>query len=198
VALVAFATSDEYWSRMSTIWSPKGGGYDESGIFTRLELWQHGVKLFMNNAVTGVGIGMYATAEGLSHGGRGRWTAAHNSFTQLATDLGVIGFALFVLTLVVAIRNARRAIRAARSAGGLDDVAWLAPAVETSLYAYVVMGFALSQAYAAMLYFLIGAAAALRLVVERGGGNAVPGDVAGVPDPQAKWWRADPLPRTAR
>jgi O-antigen ligase len=167
VTLLVVASPEQYWTRISTIWSTSGREYDQTGVFSRVEVWQQGLRLFMENAVIGVGVGMYETAEGLSHSGRGKWSAAHNSFIQIATELGIGGLALFVLLLVLSIRNARRVLDASRETGGPQQLAWIAAAVEMSLYAYMVLGFALSQAYSAMLFFLLAIATALRLQVER-------------------------------
>ena len=158
----------KYWDLMATIWRPStGGAYAEAGVLPRVELWRRGVNLFAGAPLTGVGIGAFEVAEGLSHAGLGAWVAAHNSYIQLGAELGVVGFALFTALLAISIRNARRVVRAARRDVRLRPLTWIARAVETSLYAYLVEGFALSQAYSPMLYFLIATAAALRLQVER-------------------------------
>ena len=168
VVCLAATAPAKYWEVMSTIWAPDfRGEYLQSGVFPRLELWKRGLQLFIENPLTGVGIGMYEVAEGLSHGGRGKWSAAHNSFLQLATELGLVGFTLFVALIALSIRSARRARRLSRSDPRLRDLGWISAAVETSLYAYVLEGFALSQAYSPMLYFLIGIATALRLELQR-------------------------------
>ena len=165
---LAGAAPAKYWDVMSTIWHPStGGAYVESGLLPRLELWRRGMNLFFAAPLTGVGIGSFEVAEGHSHGGLSAWMTAHNSFIQLGAELGIVGFALFVALLVLSIRNARRVVRAAKTEPRLHDLTWIARAVETSLYAYVVEGFALSQAYSPMLYFLIAVATALRLQVER-------------------------------
>jgi hypothetical protein len=72
-----------------------------------------------------------------------------------------------VAALVMSVRNARAVARAARLDPQLASVEWIATAVEMSLYVYMVTGFALSQAYAPILYFLFGLATALRLYVYR-------------------------------
>jgi O-antigen ligase len=166
VALLAVAAPAQYWTRMSTIWNPTGGKYDQTGVFSRVEVWQQGLRLFMENAVIGVGVGMYEAAEGLSHGGRGKWSAAHNSFIQIATELGIGGLVLFLCLLVLSIRNARRVLHASRETDESQQLGWVAAALEISLYAYIVLGFALSQAYSAMLFFLLAITTALRLQVE--------------------------------
>lgn len=166
VGVLVVATPGAYWDVMGTIWNPTGTGYVERGISPRVDLWTRGLALLLRNPLTGVGVGMYETATGFSYGRRGGWVTAHNSFLQVATELGIIGLALFLTLLAVSIGNARRVVRAAREDPRLHDLAWIASAVEISLYVFMVVGFALSQAYAAMLYFLVGLAAALRVEAE--------------------------------
>lgn len=166
VVLLAVAVPARYWGVMSTIWKPTGTGYVGRGVSTRMELWERGLRFFVQNPLTGVGIGMYHIADGLVYGRRG-WVTVHNSFLEVAAELGIVGLGLFVALLALGIRNARRARRAARDQPQLRELGWVATAVEVSLYAYIVMGFALSQAYAPMLYFLVGLTTALRLQVER-------------------------------
>ena len=165
---LAGAAPAKYWHVMSTIWRPtSGGAYVESGLLPRVELWKRGVGFFLAAPLTGVGVGAFEVAEGRSHGGSGAWMTAHNSFVQLGAELGVFGFTLFLTLIALGIRDARRVVRAAKRDARLRPLTWVARAVEMSLYAYVVEGFALSQAYSPMLYFLIAVATALRLQVER-------------------------------
>jgi len=165
---LAGAAPAKYWQVMATIWRPtSGGAYVESGLLPRVELWKRGVGFFLAAPLTGVGVGAFEVAEGRSHGGSGAWMTAHNSFVQLGAELGVFGFTLFLTLIALGIRDARRVVRAAKRDVRLRPLTWVARAVEMSLYAYVVEGFALSQAYSPMLYFLIALAVALRLQVER-------------------------------
>lgn len=165
--LLTVAAPAGYWNRMETIWSPSGTEYDERGVSTRVEVWQRGLDLFLRNPVTGVGIGQFENAAGAVYGRNGGWRAPHNSFIQVAVELGILGLALFAGLLIASIRSVRQTQRTAATEPTLRDLHWIAGAVEISLYGYVVVGFALSQAYAPILYFLVGVAVALRLEVER-------------------------------
>lgn len=169
VLIFLAAAPAKYWHVMQTIWKPAStsGGYLERGIWTRMELWDRGLDLLTQRPLTGVGMGQYHVADGLRYGRRGGWVTAHNSFLQIAGELGVLGLAIFVMLIFSAIRSARRVARAAREDPRLRDLEWAAAAVEIALYAYVVVGFTLSQAYASILFFLIGLATALRLEAER-------------------------------
>jgi len=174
VAALTVVAPAAYWDIMDSIWNPTGVGYVERGIGPRLEIWSRGLGLLSKHPLTGVGIGMYETAAGFRYGRNGGWVTAHNSFLQLAGELGLTGFVLFVMLLMFSIGNVRQTLRAAQADPGLRELEWIAAAVEISLYAYLVVGFTLSQAYAAILYFLVGVATALRVQVERRHPSAVP------------------------
>ena len=176
--LGAFGSS-EYWDRMATIWG--GGdsrttapdGYDASGVWgARWPVWQAALQLMFAHPVIGVGPGVFEVAEGLSHGGAGKWSSAHNAFLQIGVELGVPGLALFVFLLYRALKNCRRVIRLARQRRELAMEAWLARSVELSVYGFIVAAFSLSQAYSSILYLLVAASVVLvRLASARSTGS---------------------------
>lgn len=164
--LLVAGASSQYWDVMSTIWNPTEQGYTERGIHTRMELWIQGLSLLLQNPIMGVGIGMYEVAEGLSHGGLGKWSAAHNSFIQVASELGIIGLALFMSLLATTILSLRSLRQPEGRADQSHGLRWIASACEIALCAFIVVGFALSQAYSPMVYFLLGLATAIRIQTE--------------------------------
>jgi O-antigen ligase len=193
VLILGALGSKEYWDRMATIW--EGGNrsptvsdrYDASGVWgARWPVWQGALELILQHPVIGVGPGVFEVAEGLSHGGTGRWSAAHNAFLQIGAELGIPGLALFVFLLYRAVKNCRRVIRLARQRPELATEAWLAHSVELSLYGFIVVGFSLSQAYSSIPYALIAISVVLaRLASARTAGSsarrdeAAEGDMAG-------------------
>jgi O-antigen ligase len=163
----AFA-SESYWQRMATIW---GGDeiqgdvdeYDRGGLHeARWKVWMTGLRLMQENPLIGVGSGAYMTAEGMSHDGHGKWSAAHNSFIQVGTELGFPGLILFIYLLYGTVRNCRDVIRRARHDTRLTPYLWLANGLEISLYGYVVAAFPLSQGYSFLLYLFIGLSVVLK------------------------------------
>jgi O-antigen ligase len=160
--------STEYWNRMKTIW---GAGdysdaalsdYDASGVWAaRWPVWQSALQLILDNPLKGVGPGAFDIAEGLSHAGVGKWSTAHNSFLQIAGELGLAGLALFIFFLCRGIRNCRHVVRLAKQRPELTTVASIARSVELSLYGFVVAGFSLSQAYSSVPYILVAISAVL-------------------------------------
>jgi O-antigen ligase len=162
VLLIVFAgmASSEYWSRIETMWNPQNE-YDRTAG-GRTTMWKTGLRLLAANP-WGVGIGGFVTAEGMSHEGKGKWSAAHNSFLQIGVELGVAGLVVFVLLLGRTMRELRQIQRvhskptrqragSLRVTSGAQNISQLATALELSLWSFVVGGFFLSHAYTGLLY----------------------------------------------
>ncbi|HYP28472.1 MAG TPA: O-antigen ligase family protein [Blastocatellia bacterium] len=161
VTLFAAVAPASYWSRIGTIYN-----YEQDYNFTmkeknsRFAIWSTGLRIFASHPLTGVGISCFGVAH-MKYSETGLDISPHNSFVQVATELGVVGLALFVTIIVVSIRAARRVRR--RLAGGEEDgdLFWFASAVEVSFIGFVVSGFFLTHAYSPIFCFITGMAAAL-------------------------------------
>lgn len=170
VSLVVFASvaSEGYWGRVGTIWGAgtvagPGAEYDREGLkAARLKIWETGLRMALEHPILGVGAGSFVIAEAATHGGRGRWQSPHNSFLQVAGELGLGGLALFVFLLYATVRICRTVIRRAKRDPQLRSYLWLAEGLEVSLYGFVIVGFTLQQAYSPILYFLLGMSVALK------------------------------------
>lgn len=179
VFLVTFAglAGEAYWDRMQTMWEPSTE-YDQTAG-GRTEVWKNGIKILAMHP-WGIGIDGFETAEGLSHSGKGKWNASHNSFLQIGCDLGIAGLFLFIALLWRCMRGLSRvqawglesALLGAEASEkqygcnaplGKRDVASLAASLEISLLGFVCGGFFLSQAYNPFLYVLL----ALSIAVSR-------------------------------
>jgi putative inorganic carbon (HCO3(-)) transporter len=173
--MLAFA-SGQYWDRIGTIWGAKSSdvsSYEVAGLdAARWQTWRKNTTLAIAYLPFGSGAGTNTTAEGHSHGGGGKWETAHNAFLQIAVEMGIPGVAIFVTLLYGATRSCRRLVRATSRRPELSKMTWMAHAVETSLYAYIVGALALSHAYAPILYLLLGLTACLRRIARRAQANA--------------------------
>ncbi|MBA2253386.1 MAG: O-antigen ligase family protein [Nitrospirales bacterium] len=167
--------------RIRTMWDPQTE-YDQTAG-GRTEVWKASLLLLATHP-WGVGIDNFVTAEGLSHGGTGKWSASHNSFLEIAVELGVVGLVVFIRLLrgtmktlhqikmsihprtpTVFVRTAasRRPMKGPQELDERGHLFQLAEAVEITLWGFIVGGFFLSQAYSAMLYIML----ALSLVLAR-------------------------------
>ncbi len=161
VAVFAFLASSSYWTRLSTIVDP-GDDYNVSSPAGRIEVWKKGLKMMVENPLTGGGIGNFVTAEGLSHKNvGGAWMTAHNSFIQVGGELGVGGFILFILLIYSLVKSLRKVTPKDLNIKTLKD------SLEVSLIGYVIGGFFLSQAYSIILYLIAGMIIALTCIVKR-------------------------------
>jgi O-antigen ligase len=156
VTLVLTA-SDQYWEQMQTITSDSD--YNHTSESGRLQIWSRGVDYMLQNPVLGVGPGNFSTAEGTlsllaerqQYGIGVRWNAPHNSFLQIAAELGIPGLALYLAMLACAF-------------GAVKYDTPLTPALTASLLGFVVGSFFLSLAYSEMLYTLVALAVGVQKV----------------------------------
>lgn len=109
----------------------------------RIAIWKRTSILILKNPIFGSGAGCFAVAESQTHNGKGKWSAAHNSFIQIGVELGMIALFLHIWIIVVMIRQWR------------EEGTWLGKGFEVSLYAYCVGGFFLSWAFAYAFYFIL-------------------------------------------
>lgn len=80
----------------------------ENTIGLRYSLWQAGWRMWLDNPITGVGIGLFT--ENLPFYAYElppyRWNlVAHNTFVTILAETGVVGLVLFVLMILFSIRN---------------------------------------------------------------------------------------------
>lgn len=158
-SLFAFAAPSHYWDRVKTIFNYEED-YNLSDKGGRMKVWQAGLKIFAANPIAGVGIACFPIAHA-KYSESKLEISPHNSLLQVATELGSIGLALFLIMVFSTIIWARRAGRLARDGLAPAEIWWLASAVEIGLVGFMASAFFLSHAYTAMICFLVGMASAL-------------------------------------
>ena len=176
IAVIVTATAgDKYWTRISTIFRPSQD-YNLTEEQGRMKLWRRGIGYMIDHPVLGVGAGNFPRAEGtisplVERTPRGRslkWGPPHNSYVQVAAELGIVGFLIFGAFFF----NVFKALRALPAAAGPpvpgDPVprrrARLAQSLTASLIGFAIGSFFLTLAYADMFYALAGLAVGLRQV----------------------------------
>jgi O-antigen ligase len=201
VTLVVMVTaSEQYWKQMSTILSDADyNRTDESG---RMQIWSRGLGYVLQYPILGVGPGNFQAAEGMlspfadrqQFGVGVRWNAPHNSYLQVAAELGVPGLLMFVGLIASAFRALRLSSRSEDAEANPRKIRRpLTQALTASLIAFVVGAFFLSLAYSEMLYTLVALTAGMRKVTvgptrpQRDAGLAVPRPSRG-----AALWRQPP------
>jgi O-antigen ligase len=170
VVMLAATASDTYWEKMRSIFHPEDD-YNLESHEGRKAIWTRGVGYMLTHPILGVGAGNFPTAEGTisprasrQSVGRGvKWQAAHNSYVQVAAELGVPGLLCFLAMLGGALRAMLRRRRPRPDFAPPPDPRGrpLAQALAAALIAYATGALFLSLAYAEAPYMLVALAAGL-------------------------------------
>ena len=78
--------------------------YNVSSKGGRVQIWEAAIDLTISNPITGVGVYCFPWAHFLAREAAGEtyrvYHAVHNSFLQIAVEVGLIGFGMFLLIIV--------------------------------------------------------------------------------------------------
>ena len=140
--------------------------YNVSSQGGRLELWQAAIDLSLANPITGVGVNCYPFAHFLARERTGdpfrEWATIHNSFLQVASEVGLIGFGIFVLINLRSVFTFFRIsrIQSQPQSSKTSEITTLSGLMLLGFVGLLVSGFFLSQAYSLYftLYFALAAA----------------------------------------
>lgn len=140
--------------------------YNATSDGGRIELWQAAIDLSLANPVTGVGVECYPFAHLRSRQLAGedylRWQYTHNSFLQVASEVGLVGFGTFVLinlrSFFTFFRISRKPLQPELSE--TREMSALTSLMVFGFAGHLVSAFFLSQGYSIFftLYFALAAA----------------------------------------
>jgi putative inorganic carbon (HCO3(-)) transporter len=140
--------------------------YNVSSEGGRFELWKSAIALTLDNPITGVGMECYPFAHLQARQLAGesflRWQYTHNSYLQVAAEIGLVGFAIFAFiilrSLVTFSGASRTSVRP--ETRETDEIRVLGGLMLLGFVGLLVSGFFLSQGYSIFftLYFALAAA----------------------------------------
>ncbi len=142
----------------------------ESNVDTRELRWQAAARMLAEHPVLGVGPGGFrAEYAAASHNAElaEQTPVAHNMFLEVAAELGLPAFCLFLVLIATAMVASERVLRSTRDRRPMV-------AVQASLIAVAIGAVFLSEQYYLPLWLLVAVAVAagLRACREEGGGDA--------------------------
>lgn len=140
----------EYLERYETILN-YSEDYNNTSQTGRLQIWGRGLDIILDNPLIGVGLGAFIVVDGQLH--EGKWLRAHNSFIELAADLGIPAFICFIIMLYYAFKLSRPT----------SEQDWVGRGIRLALIGYFTGGMFLSWAYHFVPFFFI----ALAMLNER-------------------------------
>ena len=129
----------------------------------RTTLWNDALELSVAHPVTGVGVYCFATANDRAKRLAGesyrRWHEVHNSYLQVAAEVGLIGFAVYMLIYLRSLRTFLRLRRPRPQSPESVEVGVLSWLMLLGFTGLMISGFFLSQGYSifSTLYFALAA-----------------------------------------
>ena len=173
-AVVALAGAAPFIERAATIFHEQGEvGRRGSG---RIDVWRAAWRAFRENPLVGIGAGNFRgrTFDRLlqtpgvtsTAGYRSKGKYVHSMYLGNLTELGVVGFSLFMLMVGLTFSSLVNSVRRARNRGD-PELARFAAALAVGMIGIGVSGFFLSIELAKPLWIVIGLALALDVMTRR-------------------------------
>lgn len=155
----------QYGGRMLSIFD---SSLDSSGSADarRGELFRS-IYVALRHPLLGIGMGNYQAE--MSY----RGLVTHNSYTQVAAEMGITALVCYTLFIVTPFRKLGQMARETFETRGSSDFYYLSTGLQASLLAYMVGSFFLSVASDWYVYYLVGFAVCLRRLYEAETGEAV-------------------------
>jgi O-antigen ligase len=163
-AIILFAPN-KYGTRLLSIFFPSldpGGSAD----YRRGELFRS-IYVALRHPLLGIGMGNYQPE--MSY----RGLVTHNSYTQVAAEMGMMALVCYTLFIVTPLRKLGRIARETFEVRRNSRFYYLAVGLQASLVAYMVSSFFLSVAYSWYVFYLVGFAVCLRRLYESETGKVV-------------------------
>jgi O-antigen ligase len=135
----------------------------------RLALLHRSVETSLSHPLFGVGPGQFAVAESAQLAEQGKpapWLGTHNSYTEVASECGLLAFISYTLVILLALRSNLRIYRRSML-DATDPARALAFCLFASTFVYAVCTFFFHIAYSSYLPAIAGMTVALRLAVNR-------------------------------
>ena len=125
------------------------------------------IYIALRHPLLGIGMGNYQTE--MSY----RGLVTHNSYTQVAAEMGAAALVCYTLFIVTPLRKLGQLTRETFQNRSSSDFYYLSVGLQASLLSYMVASFFLSVAYVWYVYYLVGFAVCLRRLYEAETGKAV-------------------------
>ena len=161
-AMILLAPSG-YGDRLLSIFMPT---LESSADSRRGELFRS-MYVALRNPLLGIGMGNYQPK--MSYKG----LVTHNSYTQVASEMGMTALALYAIFIVTPFRKLSAVARDTLGVRANSRFYYLAVGLQASLLVYMVSSFFLSVAYAWNVYYLVGYAVCFSRIYESETGKPV-------------------------
>ncbi|MFZ3091285.1 MAG: O-antigen ligase family protein [Nitrospirota bacterium] len=127
-----------------------GSDYNITDEFGRTQIWKRAYQLITENPLTGVGANCFPMALGYLREELfllPRWQAAHNSYIQIITETGLIGFILFLSLIIFSIRTFLRVKNQKVITKEASELKTIGGLLYLGFIGHIITAFFLSQGY---------------------------------------------------
>ncbi|MGH8468024.1 MAG: O-antigen ligase family protein [Gammaproteobacteria bacterium] len=152
--------TERYWSLTDL-----SSDYNVTGEEGRKQIWSRAIDLILGHPFTGVGVDCFPMAIGGVRSTLGilpKWQGAHNSYLQVASEVGLFGFIAFVSLSFITFRTLVRASRITAGSAEARQVRTLAGLMFLAFLGHSVTAFFLSQGYSIFFTLFFALAAIIR------------------------------------
>jgi O-antigen ligase len=142
--------------------------YNYAEEWGRTDVWKNGIILFLMDPLTGVGANNFGMAIGNRRDSLGllpKWQAPHNSFIQILTEIGIVGFVAWVLLLKAAAVTFWRLRRSEASSPNAELSVW-AGVLFAGFIAQLLSASFLTMGYSIFFTVYFALSVALRRIAE--------------------------------
>ena len=149
IGLGIVAVSSKYRARVeSIVMGNIEGSHDKNSREARLKLLKASIKLSLEHPLFGIGPGNFKVVDS-------GWTVAHNTYTELSAEGGVLALVFFLLALRAAFKNISIARRSERYQSD-PDYRLFTQALFAGMTALIVGGCFASLEYNLFPFLMIG------------------------------------------
>jgi O-antigen ligase len=163
--VILLLAPDKYGSRLLSIFIPSLDA-EGSADARRGELFRS-VYVALRHPLLGIGMGNYQPE--MSN----RGLVTHNSYTQVASEMGMTALALYVMFIVTPLRKLGQIARETFPMRRDSRFYYLTLGLQASLIAYLITSFFLAVAYVWYVYYLVAYAVCLARLYESETGRVV-------------------------
>ena len=163
VVVVVFYSDRINFERYSTMFSIEED-YNVTDEFGRLQIWSRAFQLIRSNPFTGVGANCFSMAIGYLREEMHltpKWQVAHNSYIQVATEIGLIGFFFFASLIVGGLRTFSKLRRFDIKSPEASRFKTLSSLFMVGFVGHLIAAFFLSQGYSIFFTLFFASSATL-------------------------------------
>ena len=141
--------------------------YNITHEFGRIAIWERALGFTISNPITGIGFSCFPMAIGYDRDADGaipRWQAVHNSYLQISSELGLIGFAVFMSLIFGCLKNFSYWRKTEMTSTERHEFNTIGGLLQIGFMGSLVTAFFLSKAYSIFFTVFFAMSASLRKI----------------------------------